>query len=102
MVKIARKSKFKGQLRSKLKKFKTKDLFLKKNVNLRTQLSEMKDEIEEIRRLKVKHWWNKKYPIPKTKLEKKKHNTRKVILRFGRGKIKSILRIKNLIKDLIE
>jgi hypothetical protein len=51
--KIARKSKFKGQLRAKLKKFRTKDVFAK-GVWIRGPNSiENMGEIEEIKSLKV-------------------------------------------------
>jgi hypothetical protein len=42
-----------GQLKSKMKKFKIKNLFLKRSVNLGTQLSEIRVKNKKIKSLKV-------------------------------------------------
>jgi hypothetical protein len=50
---MARNSKFRGQLRIKLKKIQNQGPFCKKHVNSGPKSTENKGEIEEIRSLKV-------------------------------------------------
>jgi hypothetical protein len=58
MGKITRKSKFKGQLKAKLKKFKTNDLFAIDTSTRGLNLVEKGIEIEEIKHLKVNYGQN--------------------------------------------